>query len=128
MSRRHIDYLVTAVIALQDRLAPFQFTDKSPDELGRMLWRECLASVAYRYPDDSDGERPGPPGFRDADVGTYTYTPAPVLTDGALAKTLGCYRYQSCEHPGWNDSEAGKLTAALYNPNIPYDESAPWGW
>jgi hypothetical protein len=123
VSKQHIDYMVTAIIAAE-------LTDKSPDEIGRTLWRECLASVAYRYPNDGDGERPGPIDFRDSDVETYTWTEAPVLSAGALAKTVGCYNYQSCEHPDYELSEAyawvTKLKAGL--GDVEYDDDAPWGW
>lgn len=124
VSKKHIDYIVTAIIRAEISTE----STESPDELGRMLWGECLASVAYRYPDDKDGERPGPVDFRDSDVNTYVWEETPVLAGGALAKTLGCYRYQSCEHPEWDDSEACRLTAKLYDPDIEYDDSVPWGW
>jgi hypothetical protein len=123
VSKRHIDYMVTAILAAE-------LSDKSPDDLGRMLWRECLASVAYRYPDDGNGERPGPNDFRDSDVDTYTWERTPELTGGYLKDTLACYRYQSCEHPGWEDSEASLLVEKLYATvsecEVPDD--APWGW
>lgn len=124
VSKRHIDYIVTAAIQAE-------LISMSPDETGRMLWRECLASVAYRYPGDTgSGDRPGPVDFRDSDVDTYTWTETPVLTGGALAKTLGCYRYQSCEHPGWEDSEAAALIEKLNAPvdGADYPDSVPWGW
>lgn len=72
VSKTHIDYLVTALIRAE-------LTDKSPDEAGRMLWRECLASVAWRYPNDGDGGRPGPVGFHDSEVDTYTWAETPEL-------------------------------------------------
>ncbi len=123
VSRKHIDYIVTAIIAAE-------LTSKTPDDLGRMLWRECLISVACRYPDDEDGDRPGPADFRDSDVITYTWTETPILAGGALAKTLGCYHYQSCEHPGWENSEANGLVTKLTDSlgDVKYDDSVPWGW
>lgn len=123
VSKTHIDYIVTALIAAE--LTPY-----SPDETGRMLWRECLASVAYRYPDDADGDRPGPADFRDSDVDTYTWAETDALTGGALAKTLGCYDYQSCEHPQWKESESYALVSKLYGSveHEPYADSVPWGW
>lgn len=123
VSKSHIDYIVTAVIRAE-------LSTDTPDEIGRVLWRENLASVAYRYPRDGDGERPGPVGFRDADVDTYTYQETPELTPGGLAKTVGCYTYQSCEHPSWEDSEAYALTAKLKAGlgDVAYDDNVPWGW
>jgi len=123
VSKGHIDHIVTAIVRAE-------LSDKSPDETGRMLWRECLASVACRYPGDRDGGRPGPISFRDADVEAYTWAETAELTPGGLAKTLGCYQYQSCEHPGWDGSEAevitSKLRAAL--GDVEYDDDVPWGW
>ncbi len=123
VSKEHIDYIVTALIRAE-------LTSKTPDETGRMLWRECLASVAWRYPADAPGDRPGPVDFRDSDVDTYTWAETPELTPGGLAKTLGCYQYQSCEHPGWEGSEAYAITTKLRDAlgDVAYDDSVPWGW
>ena len=123
VSKNHIDYMVTAIIRAE-------LTARTPDETGRMLWRECLASVASRYPGDGDGERPGPLGFRDSDVDTYTWTETPELTAGGLHTTMACYRYQSCEHPEWDGSEAEIITRKLYEAtaDAPEDGSVPWGW
>src|SRR6516162_2833567 len=98
VSRQHIDVMVDAAIR-NGLIEPSQ-----ADEVGRMLWKENLVSVAYRYPRDKGGKRPGPTDFRDADVETYTFTPLPkeivdvwnLNPDAALAKTVGCYEYQSC--------------------------------
>jgi hypothetical protein len=101
------------------------------DELGQMLWRENLLSVAYRYPDDGDGDRPGPSDFRDADVDEYSYVPTKPLTAAALLKTIACYEYQSCEHPGWKISEARALTTRLMPARArerALDSNTPWGW
>jgi hypothetical protein len=123
VSKLHIDYLVTALVRAE-------LTTDTPDETGRMLWRECLASVASRYPADGDGDRPGPVDFRDSDVDTYTWAETPQLSPGGLDKTLGCYMYQSCEHPGWEQSQAYALTAKLKDSlgAVEYDDSVPWGW
>jgi len=129
VSREHIDVLVTA-------LEPE--SQGKGDEIGRMLWRECLTSVAYRYPRDRDGERPGPVDFRDADVTTYTWTKR-VVPGCWVYKAAACYSYQSCEHPGWESSQAKHLTDHLlrkYHPHKDTDTSygrpngpdnPPWG-
>lgn len=123
VSKLHIDHLVTALVRAE-------LITETPDKAGRMLWRECLASVAARYPGDTDGHRPGPIDFRDGDVDTYTWTETPELTPGGLSKTIACYRYQSCEHDGWTGSVADQLTAKLMDglEAVPYDDSVPWGW
>lgn len=72
-------------------------TQEDRDELGRVLWKMNLESVAYRYPDDVDGDRPGPVDFRDSDVDTYTWsTSQPTTPQGRLDK-LGTLLYQSSE-------------------------------
>jgi hypothetical protein len=123
VSKRHIDYMVTAIVRAE-------LMNETPDEIGRILWRENLASVAYRYPNDKDGERPGPEGFRDMDTEIYTWTETPELTPGGVAKTFACYDYQSCEHPGWDGSEAEVVTTKLIEAigNIEWPTEVPWGW
>ena len=108
VARAHIDVLVQGLCEGE------HVTHLDLDEVGRVLWRECLASVAYRYPDDGDGERPAPVDFRDSDVETYTYRrPSLRIPLTGLHYALGCYRYQSCEHPGWEASDAEAWTRRL---------------
>lgn len=126
VSRQHIDHIVTAVIRAE-------LVADTPDNIGRMLWRECLASVAYRYPNDKDGDRPGPVDFRDSDVDTYTWTEQAELEPGVLVSTVKSYRYQSCEHPGWETSEASaiarKLLAGLAGTEAAKDaDGNGWDW
>lgn len=123
VSKQHIDHIVTAVIRAE-------LSDRTPDDIGRMLWGECLASVKYRYPRARSGHRPGPAGFKDSDIGRYTWAETAELTPGGLAKTLGCYQYQSCEHPGWDGSEAEVITSKLRDAlgDVEYDDRVPWGW
>jgi hypothetical protein len=84
------------------------------DEIGRMLWRENLRSLQHLYPNDRDGQRPGPIDFRDSDVDTYEWTPnAAGLDPVQLRETAHTYGYQSCEHPGWAESTAATALAAL---------------
>ena len=83
-----------------------------PDALGRMLLRENIASVAYRYPDDTFDELPG------------SFSVVEVL------KAIDCYEYQSCEHPQWKHSEAHAFCAALRRRligTLPGYDEAPWG-
>lgn len=108
VSKGHIDCLVQASIA--ERLtAPHE-----ANETGRMLWQECFNSVVYRYPNDGDGERPGPRDFRDADVDDYEFrgVEAP-LDDAIVVWQIHCYDYQSCEHPEWETSDARELVLKL---------------
>jgi len=124
VSREHIDYMVTAIIRAE-------LVAMTPDEIGRMLWNENLESAKYRYPNDGDGERPGPINFRDSDVESYTWTETAELDPAALSTTLRCYDYQSCEHPGWDGSEAKAITDKLLTGlgDVDWQSSpVPWGW
>ena len=116
VSRNHINALV------QWAIRTGLVTAEQADATGRMLWAANLESVAYRYPNDIDGERPGPIGFRDEHVLEYTYAPAsaeavqewtygtfdPENPRDAL-RQVSCAFYQSCEHPGWHESDACDL-------------------
>lgn len=131
VSKEHIDALVLSAWLCRDDMkwAGFDVSVDS-DKLGRMLWAECLKSVSYRYPNDKDGERPGPINFRDDEVKFYAYPlatekPEPV----AALKLLACYEYQSCEHPAWPDSDARKFCERLRHAliaRLPGYEEAEW--
>lgn len=143
VSRAHIDVLVQALTAeaglagrgkilMDAETGEFSRAELSPDEIGRELWRENLRSVIfYRYPRDTDGDRPGPLDFKDSDVDTYTYRePARVMSDAEVCKAASCFDYQSCEHPGWETSRANKWIETLMSRHhvaaIPDD--VPWGF
>lgn len=124
----HIDVLVQALIA-EDSVVDYFASD-----VGMVLWRENVLSVAARYPYDGDGERPGPADFRDANVVFYSFIglPGEKLDDYAVHKAIGCYRYQSCEHLSWQGSQAEVLTRHLnerIESRIPAEPGArPKGW
>lgn len=99
VSRAHIDVMVQA-------LCESEMVAEHPDLVGRMLWSENVFSLAYCYPGDGDGDRPGPIDFRDDDALTYTYRrPSVRLTRHDVLIALQCWDYQSCEHPGYGESE-----------------------
>jgi hypothetical protein len=109
VSKRDIDYMVTAAVAAEI------ISPEYADQTGRMFWRENLKSLAYRYPDDRDGNRPGPIGFRDRMVETYTWTEMAVVPTGeTLDEILGSYDYQTCEHPDYPQSEAYRLVQRMH--------------
>lgn len=108
VSRDHLDLLLTAALAW-DITPPGE-----ADRTGRMLWKENLASVAYRYPHDRDGDRPGPIDFRDRQVDTYRFQPYPGPVDPEVVATAAAsLAYQSCEHPDWPSSTACRWTMHL---------------
>ncbi|GAA4259848.1 hypothetical protein [Dactylosporangium darangshiense] len=109
VSRDHLDLLITAAVAWS------LTTTGDADDIGRTLWRENLASVAYRYPADRDGTRPAPHGFRDRDVDTYRFRPYPGRIDPEVVTAAAAsLEYQSCEHPGWPDSTACRWVHELH--------------
>ena len=77
---------------------------------GQMLWRENVTSVAYRYnlatrdaTELADYER---------EVEAYTFEPCePTHRD--IDEGIDCLDYQSCEHDGWEASEACALLQQL---------------
>ncbi len=83
--------------------------DEGPDRgfVASALIAENRASVAYRYR-TAPVVASAPPTFRCV----------PVLLTGLaeIAQALqwvGCYRYQSCEHPEWRSSFAAAYTERL---------------
>lgn len=100
------------------------------DEVGRMLWQENVASVAYRYPDDNQSSRPGPVSDDiDAEAENYEWTdPRYRSTIGEAFQTIGCYEYQSCEHPEWRTSEAKRFCDSLRDHLAAALYEGPWGW
>lgn len=101
VDRELIDLLVTAHL-------PYAEDGTVPDEVGRMLWRENLRSVAYRYPGDVDGMRPGPANFRDGDVESYVFR---LRREGKIGEALDSY--QSCKHREWEASDARRFCVQL---------------
>lgn len=124
VSKRHIDAIVTA-LADGGIIRP---TPEACEAVGDMLWRENVASLAYRYPRD-----------RQPDL-LYRFERYALNDLWTLVKQLDCYDYQSCEHPGWSQSDAAALTDRLRRRTLatlgaPLDgyknaagwDAAPWG-
>jgi hypothetical protein len=142
VSTRHIDVLVQAATR-PDAYGPLRYSYEphapedgtrvsvvctQTDALGRMLLAENIASVAFRYPDDTFDELPGPTkktapaAYRYTDPGTF-----PIVDE---LKAIDCYEYQSCEHPQWERSEARAFCQALRHRlvmRLPGYDEAPWG-
>ena len=109
----------------------------TPDVLGHILWRENYKSVNHRY-------------HEHAKTPTYTHNSAAVANweypragsgtireltrNSALVyKQAQHYRYQSCEHDGWEASQACALITRLCEAiekstgTTELEDGAPWG-
>jgi hypothetical protein len=77
---------------------------------GQMLWRENVISVAYRY--NLATRDATELAEYEAAVEAYTFEPcAPTARE--IDSAIDCLDYQSCEHEGWEASEACKLLQQL---------------
>lgn len=108
--------------------------------IARDLAQENINSVAHRYPNDKDGERPGPSGLTDAKIieasqlwaAHYLQKGFPeglaLLTIAKLADSL---EYQSCEHDEFKTSLAqcqiNEVRSRVISLLPGYDR-APWAW
>jgi hypothetical protein len=102
---------------------------ETANETARMLITANVESVAYRYSDDSPDTLPGPRPAYWTDLDSYRVRLMQARpTAVAGLKMIDNYEYQSCEHPGWEDSEAARFCDALRSRLISalpgYDEAA----
>lgn len=72
-------------------------------ETAYLLLKENYRSVCYRYPSD---EMPGEDLLRGEAQACAAIPPNYSLTLHDLYSMLSCYRYQACEHPEWETSQA----------------------
>ena len=124
VDRFHIRYLIEA--AKSNKICRYgefrwQYKGKSymiTDEvaLANMLWGENRKSIEYRYPDTI-----GHPEVTPGEIGESfvfiedNFPPMRWLKFDPvqIMKSCDCYHYQSCEHPGWEDSEARAFVDSL---------------
>jgi len=95
--------------------------------VARILYDENVKSVAHRYPNDAPDELPGSTGTVPLFRSTNPHRAYPAIT---ILKALDCLEYQSCEHPGWEDSLARFIVDQLRKAaihNLPGYNDAPWG-
>lgn len=145
VSREHIDVMIATGLQygrsgwqgnLSWRVAEGEneyreLTRESADEVGRMLWRENVRSIEYRYPDTVDNrDYPGPISFEREQADEYTYTPPRIagLSAGEAFKLVACYDYQSCETDDWLETEAYRFCRALEAAIAASLYEGPWGW
>lgn len=111
----HIDVLVNAI-------AQYGITSKDARRLdyralGQLLWDENARSVDHRYQETNPRDR------------YVLHTTEGDLDPVAVLKAVDCYIYQSCEHPGWEDSDAHtwmtRLREAIYTATPGYRTLVP---
>ena len=83
-------------------------------KVGQLLWNENILSVQGRYP-DCVGKPENMPGPVDE---IFIYAHSRDWNESGLEpiqvlKACNCYEYQSCEHDGWETSEAKAFIDAL---------------
>ncbi len=135
VSRNHIEYMVRAALAHSGPSESFSWyfngsrrylrpsDNDAAADAAQMLWTENFRSYDYRYQDHDNGKSPEYGRF-----GRPFGAPEPeaVLTFNAA----DCYCYQSCEHPGWEESESFAFVQALRSAawhSLPgYDDAAGW--
>lgn len=94
-------------------VGPARAIDRTPAKVAALLARENIASVAYRYPDDTgNGDRPGP-RLTDEQIveaaelyAEHFSDNPPDMPASSILNMARCLEYQSCEHPGWETSAA----------------------
>ena len=136
VSQNHIRLLVEALYKYE--VIDGANNALTPDVVGRILWRENYRSVNSRY-------------HRRAKTSTlYTHDSAAVTTwaypcpgrgvvrdlvrnPALVYKQAHCYHYQSCEHTGWEKSQACSLISRLLEViekttgTDEMDNGQPWG-
>lgn len=78
-----------------------ELTRDQAGRVGAMLWAENRRSIDHRY-NEEELEDP------------YEFTALPGHPDPVVVlAAIGCYEYQSCEHPDWHRSEAYAFIQSL---------------
>ena len=108
--------------------------------IARELAAENIRSVAARYPDDQDGDRPGPGGLTDAQILEAAALWAGHYIAGGDAAEVGlatrlklcdCLAYQSNKTDEWATSKAREQLRRIRGTSVetvPGYDRAPWGW
>jgi len=142
VAREHIAYLVNAALRRTCPGSSFSYywdggshscqpqNREDAERLAQVLWAENVGSVGHRYSGDKLSELPGM--VRDAEAGfeygRHVWSQEPPNWVQVL-KACDCLEYQSCEHPGWEGSEARAIIEAIRSKAIhalPGYEDAAW--
>ena len=114
VTENHINYILTVYKKALHGEGP------NLHEIGQELWTENMISVQNRYRGNVEGYYL-PFFFRPFEGETNIVT---------ALKQIACLRYQSCEHNGWQGSEARTLCGHIENilvQALPGWSEAPWG-
>jgi hypothetical protein len=111
----HSHVTALAVYAARSRL--LGWTDAN--QIGAMLHAENVESVNYRYQDTTV------PDFLICEWAAFH-----AFSQVQIIKAARCLRYQSCEHPDWEASDACKLLEEIIGDdatrNLPGYDDAEW--
>jgi hypothetical protein len=111
------DSHITAVAAYAARNRILGYTDAN--QIGEMLHAENVRSVNYRYDETTQ------PSFELCQWAAFH-----EFSLVQIVKAARCLGYQSCEHPGWQESDACKLlqatTAGHPCHDMPGYDEAEW--
>jgi hypothetical protein len=103
-SENHINtiavYLASREIEVEWHGRPFKCIEQ-PENVANILYHENVASVNYRY--NEQAQEP---------AAKHTYALAMIPDPVPMYKLIGCYTYQSSEHPGWEHCLAKLLCDA----------------
>lgn len=134
VSREHVVYLAKVAEWLTRRKFGFsyRYNDKRVkpgpvEDIAQLLWDENIRSVEYRY--GTEDSLPGPVD-ENYKVGRVSSGPLMGMDYAQAFKSIHCLEYQSCEHPGWEGSQAYALLQAMSGALarvLPGYEEAAWG-
>lgn len=130
--RHHIAYLVRAAETYRalDIRRNGHWIKITPNQVGQMLWDENIRSVSHRYPDCDPHDLPG-----EINAAPYLFKMRPNdcwpnMSAAQVLKSIQCLRYQSCEHPEWEESEAKQFINRLQQAairHLPKYDDLEWG-
>jgi len=110
-----------------------KYDSSNADALGEILTRANVASVSYRYPNDSPEDLPGRVDLEWASPYVYPLYDSmrwPKPDPGYVFAMLSCYEYQTCERPDWSESQAYAICDAIrraWCKRVPGYDVAGWG-
>jgi hypothetical protein len=138
----HIGLLAAYAVSNQDSHVIYawrthQGWDEDAANVARNLMQANITAVATRYPNDKDGNRPGPQFYDNELVrlaemwGRHYVRNRPAVEPVAILKMCQCFDYQASEANDYKATDAAlqiewlrsKATRLLFG----YDD-APWEW